>query len=181
MIINKATAIYSGGNIYLYYAELEDGNWLIGNDDTLMIVDESPLKDEKTFEESGYNEWQLKHMIKYVPDEDHGIVLIQLLETMLAGSTIPEWDNYSILEMEHRLRRLKEESQPEEKQKIRKTVIELKPSGSIVTDVPAELIANNLTFTGICTVKDLGTGDVYILTSDSIKMAREYEEEYEEE
>lgn len=59
---------------------------------------------------------------------------------------------------------------------MRKTVIELKNGITVCTDTPVSLIANNMTFTGIAQVKDMNTGDNYILTTDAIIFAREYEE-----
>jgi len=59
---------------------------------------------------------------------------------------------------------------------MRKTVIELKNGTTVCTDTSVSLIANNMTFTGIAEVTDMSTGDNYILTTDAIIFAREYEE-----
>lgn len=97
----KATAIYTGGGIYLYYAELKDGNWLMGNDDWLIIIDTNPLENEDVFEDSMYEEWQMNHLVKEIPEEEHNDMVIKVLDTIRSGNTIPEYDNFDISEIEY--------------------------------------------------------------------------------
>ena len=100
--ITKATAVYSGGGIYLYYAELENKHYLMGNDDWLIVVDSSPLADEKTYEESNYIEWQEEHLVKVIPEEDYQKTLNNILDTILNGKTIKEYDNFTIGDLQDR-------------------------------------------------------------------------------
>ena len=103
--ITKATAVYSGGNIYLYYAELENKQWIMGNDEWLIVVDTSPIIDEQTFEDSGYCEWQEEHLIKYIPERHFQKVLNKILKAIFDGKSIEEYDNFSMDELQYRYKK----------------------------------------------------------------------------
>ena len=89
--ITKATAVYSGGNIYLYYAELENKQYIMGDDDWLIVVDSDPLANEETYEESGYYEWQEEHLVKQIPEKEYQEVLNKILEAIFDGKIIEEY------------------------------------------------------------------------------------------
>ena len=93
--ITKATAVYSGGGIYLYYAELKNKQWIMGNDDFLIMVDSNPLANEQIYEDSNYSEWQEEHLVKEIPEEEHQEVLNNIIDVILDGKTIKEYDNFS--------------------------------------------------------------------------------------
>jgi len=94
--IVKATAIYTSGGVYLYYAELKDGNWILGDGDFFSVVNTNPLKDQETFDDSGYIEWQQEHLVKeFVYDSEIQDVLHAILNVIFAGRTIPEWNNFA--------------------------------------------------------------------------------------
>lgn len=103
--ILKATAIYSGGGIYLYYAELNNKQWIMGNDDWLIVVNINPLADEKTFDNSGYYEWQMEHLMREIFGEEYHRVLNSILDTILDGKTIKDYDNFSISELQNRYKK----------------------------------------------------------------------------
>ena len=98
--IIKATAIYSGGNIYLYYAELNDGNWILGDGDFFTVVNTNPLKDEDTFDDSCFYEWQQEHLVKEIEESEITSVLLAIIEVILEGNTIPGWNNFATSELE---------------------------------------------------------------------------------
>lgn len=100
--ILRATAIYSGGNIYLYYAELDNGNWIMGDDDWLIVVNTNPLIDDETFEDSSYYEWQKEHLVEAISDKDYQKVLNNILEVIFAKKTIKEYDNFDEDELLYR-------------------------------------------------------------------------------
>ena len=100
--IIKATAVYSGGGIYLYYAEMENKQWIMGNDEWLIIVNENPIVNEETFENSSYYEWQEEHLVKQISEEEYQEVLNKILETIFDGKSIKEYDNFSIGDLEDR-------------------------------------------------------------------------------
>lgn len=101
--IRKATAIASGGGIYLYYAELENGNWLMGNDGWLIIVNENPLKDDETFDASCYYEWQMEHLVSDVSDMEMRWWIGNIVKAIEAGRTIKEYDNFLLEELHKRV------------------------------------------------------------------------------
>lgn len=103
--ITKATAVYSGGNIYLYYAELENKQWIMGNDDWLIVVDSNPIANDETFENSGYYEWQEEHLVKQIPEKDYQKVLNNILDTIFNGKSIEEYDNFSIGDLQDRYKK----------------------------------------------------------------------------
>ena len=92
--IKRATAINTSGGIYLYYAELINGKWLMGNDGWLIIVNENPLKDKQTFEASCYHDWQMEHLVNDVSDVEMDWWMKSIFETIKAGRTIEEYDNF---------------------------------------------------------------------------------------
>lgn len=54
-------AIYTGGNIWLFFGRLEDGNWFMADDNgSVRIVDADPMND---LDESLMEDWQLEHLI----------------------------------------------------------------------------------------------------------------------
>lgn len=100
--ITRATAVYSGGNIYLYYAEMENKQWIMGNDEWLIVVNADPLVDEETFDNSCYYEWQEEHLVQQISDEQYQNILNEILETIFDGKTIKEYDNFSMDELHYR-------------------------------------------------------------------------------
>lgn len=101
--IKRATAIYSGGCIYIYFAELENGNWLMGDDEgTMVIVNTNPLADEETFDDSMFYEWQQKHLVREIPAEEYHEKLNAVLDVIFKGDTMPDHDNYCIDELKVR-------------------------------------------------------------------------------
>ena len=103
--ITKATAVYSGGNIYLYYAELENKQYIMGDDDWLIVVDSDPLENEQVYEDSGYYEWQEEHLVKQIPEEEYQEVLNKILEAIFDGKIIEEYRNFLIGDLEDRYKK----------------------------------------------------------------------------
>lgn len=69
-MITKANAVYTGGNIWIFYGELDDGTYfLTDNDGYTVIVNESP----DDFEESLYIDWIEDHKVRDIEDEDERI------------------------------------------------------------------------------------------------------------
>lgn len=103
--ITKATAVYSGGNIYLYYAELENKQWIMGNDEWLIVVNTNPIADDETFENSGYYEWQMEHLVEEISEKYYQETLNKILETIFKGKTIIDYDNFLIGELKDRYKK----------------------------------------------------------------------------
>ena len=67
-MIKNATAIYTGGNIYIIYGELTDGNYFLTSNDweSTLVLDESP----EDLDVSLYEDWQTEHTVKQVLYEE---------------------------------------------------------------------------------------------------------------
>ena len=79
--IKYAYAVYTGGGIWLFYGQLENGNYFLTDDyGTTQILDTDP----SDFDESLYEDWQQEHLIKDLEDNeriDFGNQLLDWLET----------------------------------------------------------------------------------------------------
>jgi len=66
MNIIKAHAVYTGGNIWLFYGELDNNTYFLTDDNgCTQILNEDP----SDFDESLYWEWQEQHLIRDLEDE----------------------------------------------------------------------------------------------------------------
>ena len=75
--IKEANAVYTGGNIWLFYGELNDGNYFLTDDNgwtQFLNADPSNL-DESTFEE-----WQLQHLVKEIVGDERVKFCDELLD-----------------------------------------------------------------------------------------------------
>lgn len=105
MNMKQATAIYTGGNIYNYYAELEDGRWLMGSEEWMIIVNENPLDKKWVMNEvieSDTYDWQMEHLVDYIPDDKFHEVLDAIIDEIIQGNTIKEFDNFTVTELKQR-------------------------------------------------------------------------------
>ena len=58
--IQKTNAVYTGGNIWLFYGKLTDGNYFLTDDDgNTRILDSDP----SDFDVTTYPEWQEEHLV----------------------------------------------------------------------------------------------------------------------
>ena len=98
MNIIKANAEYTGGGIYRYTAQTDEGTWLIGDTlwDWVLEVDEDP--DET--EDSWYGDWCDTHEVRYYQDEEFKRVLNEVIYWILTNR--PD-GNYDPREIEHDL------------------------------------------------------------------------------
>lgn len=70
MKITKASAVYTGGNIWLFHGELDDGTYFLTDDNgCTQILDEDP----SDFDESLYWEWQEEHLVRDLDDEEERV------------------------------------------------------------------------------------------------------------
>lgn len=67
MKIKTLEAVYTGGGIWIFYGELEDGHYfLTAHEGWTVILTESP----EDFDESLYEEWQEAHKVKDLENEE---------------------------------------------------------------------------------------------------------------
>ena len=61
-------AIYTGGNIWLFFGRLEDDNWFMADDNgSVRIVNADPMFD---LDVSLMEDWQLEHLVKDLFDRE---------------------------------------------------------------------------------------------------------------
>lgn len=111
-MIKEATAIYTGGGIYVYLGELDDGNYFLASDwssgcvGDIRILNEDPRKvdDDECF----YPEWQETYLVKDMDDttEEARRMWNEILFYIIQNN--PE-GNYSISELKDRIIEKKEE------------------------------------------------------------------------
>lgn len=99
----SVTPIYTGGNIYVYYGKLKNGNWFITSDADCWLNEVDVNPDNYDGDEIWQNVWLDKHNVKdYEPSEAK-----QFYKAMYRWiiKCEPENDNtnYSIYDMEERL------------------------------------------------------------------------------
>ncbi len=98
MTIQSATAIYTGGGIFIYYGRLQDGTFFRAVDDWDCI--EICNADTST-EEADYQEFYEEHRIKTLNGEDYKAFWDEMLHWIIQN--MPE-GNYTLCDMLKRLR-----------------------------------------------------------------------------
>lgn len=98
--IKTATACYTGGGIYIYYGQLENGLYFRACDDFDVIY----ICDADTSnEEAEYGEFYEKHTVKELIGEEFKGFWNQTIEHILCnGAPFDEWNNYSSNDLERR-------------------------------------------------------------------------------
>ena len=82
MKIKEAFAVYTGGNIWLFYGSLENGNYFLTDDNgATEILDEDP----SDLDESLYYEWQQAHLVKELMHEERMEFCDKLLDYIFAN------------------------------------------------------------------------------------------------
>ena len=98
--IKSASACYTGGGIYVYHGELDNGLWFSTCDtwESVLICNACP-----NFEESGYPEWQNAHMVEELTDRDYATFFNAMLRHIIEGKrSFDGSKNYSVSELEER-------------------------------------------------------------------------------
>lgn len=100
--IRTATACYTGGGIYIYYGQLENGLYFRTADEYWEI----DICDADTeAEEADYSEFYEAHTVEVIPEdsEDFKIFWNAMLRHILDGKpTHGKWSNYDPTDLEHR-------------------------------------------------------------------------------
>lgn len=109
--IKSQTAIYTGGGIYCYYGELEDGNYFMADDiyECARILNANPL--EETGEEYfpfvvDDVEWQEKHLVEDF--EDWKFIKQLFIKLINDGCNFTEHHNWSKGDIEDKYKSLRE-------------------------------------------------------------------------
>lgn len=95
--IKNATAIYTGGNLYIYYGQLTDGNWFRATDDWegIEICDS-----DTSVEEADYNEFYEEHAFESLGGEEYKTFWNEMLLWIIHNA--PE-GNYQVDDLERRI------------------------------------------------------------------------------
>lgn len=99
--IKTATACYTGGGIYIYYGQLENGLYFRTWDDCESIY----LCDSNTStEEAEYSEFYEQHTVKELTGEAFKAFWNQMLTHVINGKpSFDKWNNYSKSDLENRI------------------------------------------------------------------------------
>ena len=116
--IKNATAIYTGGNLYIYYGQLTDGNWFRAYDEWECI---EICDSDTSVEEAYYNEFYEEHKFETLVNEEYETfwneMLLWIIHNAPEGNyqaddlerrMIPDELNEAKLEMKEALRKLRE-------------------------------------------------------------------------
>lgn len=80
-MIKEAFAVYTGGNIWLFYGQLKDGNYFLTDDNgCTQILNADP----SDFDESLYEEWQQEHLVRELEHEERIKFCNELLDWIFA-------------------------------------------------------------------------------------------------
>lgn len=94
--IKNATAIYTGGGIYIYYGQLLDGNYFRACDDLECI---EICDSDTSVEDADYNEFYEEYSIETLTEEEYKVFWNEMLQWIIDNE--PE-GNYSVGELEDR-------------------------------------------------------------------------------
>ncbi len=98
--IERATATYTGGGIYIYTGQLDNGDYFMSNDSFVEYVEFFNADPYAEFEESCSEEWQSRHHIGDYSGTDAERFYKEVLKWIIANK--PE-GNYQVYELETRL------------------------------------------------------------------------------
>lgn len=95
--IKNATAIYTGGNIYIYYGELTDGSWFRACDGEEFIT---ICNADTSTEEADYYEFYEEHSVETLTKEEYETFWNKMLLWVIHNA--PD-GNYNTYELEKRM------------------------------------------------------------------------------
>lgn len=67
MKIKEAWAVYTGGNIWLFYGNLEDGNFFLTDDNGCTLILNA---DPNDLDESTFPDWQEEHLVRELENNE---------------------------------------------------------------------------------------------------------------
>lgn len=99
--INDATAVYTGGGIYIYYGQLEDGNYFRTWDDAECI---EICDADTSVEEADYNEFYDEHRVETLIEDEFKVFWNKMIQWIIDNE--PN-GNYAVDELKERMEELK--------------------------------------------------------------------------
>ena len=95
--IKNATAIYTGGGLYIFYGQLTDGNWFRAYDEWECI---EICNSDTSVEDADYSEFYEEHTVETVTGEAYEIFWNEMLNWIISNK--PE-GNYDSDDLERRM------------------------------------------------------------------------------
>ena len=95
--IKNATAIYTGGGLYIFYGQLTDGNWFRAYDEWECI---EICDSDTSVEEADYNEFYEEHTIETMVNDEYKTFWNEMLLWIIHNA--PE-GNYQVDDLERRM------------------------------------------------------------------------------
>ena len=101
--IKTATAVYTGGGIYIFYGQLENGlNFRVGDEEEPVYICDSDTESE----EADYWEFYEEHTVEELREEDFKTFYNAMLTHILnGGATHGRWSNFSPNELKTRFQK----------------------------------------------------------------------------
>ena len=103
--IIKATATYTGGGIYIYTGQLDNGDFFMSNDDFMVYVEFYDADPYEELDEACGEIWQHTHSVGEYSGQKAVDFMISVLKWIIQHQQRPE-GNYSVGEIEDRLSKL---------------------------------------------------------------------------
>lgn len=99
--IKSATAVYTGGGIYIFYGQLESGLWFRAWDE----CEAAYICDSDTrAEEAEYSEFYDTHTVRELTGDEFRNFWNAILSHVLnGGAALGRWSNYSRADLENRI------------------------------------------------------------------------------
>lgn len=127
----RANATYTGGGIYQYTGQFDNGNYFQTWTDYEDYVQELDADPEENWDDNDDEEWQNEHMVA----EHYGSEAIEILkEAMKYIIDNQPTGNYSVCEVENALNSLKQETELEGK------MVRIVFEDGTVSDITGEII-----------------------------------------
>lgn len=142
MKIKYATAQYTGGGIYIYYGQLEDGNYFRGCDDWEWI---EICNTDTSMDAADYYEFYEKHRVCTLNDKEYETFWNEMLLWIIHN--VPN-GNYSVDELESRM--IKNIARKEGFRTVKLYGGMTGEFELISTDAPNSVIKAQLTYTSAC-------------------------------
>lgn len=131
MKVIDANATYTGGGIYQYTGQFDNGNYFQTWTDYEDYIQELDADPEENWDDNTYEEWQNEHMVA----EHYGDNAINILkEAMKYIIDNQPTGNYSVCEVENALNSLKQETELEGKR------VRIVFEDGTVSDITGEIV-----------------------------------------
>ena len=135
MKVIDANATYTGGGIYQYTGQFDNGNYFQTWTDYEDYIQELDADPEENWDDNDVEEWQNEHMVAEHYDSEAIKILMAAMHYIIANIPV---GNYSLGEIEDALDSLKQETEIEEELEGKKVRIVFEDG--TVSDITGEIV-----------------------------------------